>query len=63
MHAIVEVNVGHARAIPLDEGARAGARKTMASLVANRVVGFRFNDEPGAGSPIQFAANKVTRAA
>src|SRR5205823_14001694 len=59
VHAVVEINVGRAGPIPLDERARAGSNETVTRFVPDRVVSFCLNDNPGAAIPIQLAANKL----
>jgi len=52
VHAVVKVNVSRAGPIPFDKRARAWSDKTVTGFIADRIVGLRFNNEPGAGSPI-----------
>jgi hypothetical protein len=61
MHAVVEINVGCARTIPLDKRARTGTNETVTRFVTDRVVSFGLNDNTSAAIPIQFAADKVAR--
>jgi len=61
VHAVVEVNVGRAGAIPLDKRPRTGTNETVTRFVTNRVVSFGLNDNTSAAIPIQSAADKVAR--
>jgi hypothetical protein len=61
VNAVVEINVGRARPIPLDKRARAGANETVRRFVTDRMVRFCLNDNTGAAIPIQLAANKLAR--
>src|SRR5438552_15745135 len=61
VHTVVEINVGSAGSVPLDETARAWARKSMRGFVSNCRVRFYFDDNPGAVAPDQFEADEFAR--
>ena len=51
VNAVIEINVRRPSMISLDERARTRAHKAMTSFIPNCVVGFRFDDYPGARTP------------
>ena len=59
VHAVVEIDVGRARFIALDEGARARALEGVTRFVAFDQVGFRLNDKAGAFPPNELGADQV----
>jgi hypothetical protein len=63
MNAVVKINVGCSSLISRDERACTGADKAVTRFIPNCVVGFRFNNYPGARIPIELAPNEITGAA
>lgn len=59
VHAVVEIDVGRARFVALDEGARARALEGVRRLVAFDQVGFGLNDKAGAFPPNELGADQV----
>ncbi len=59
VHAVVEIDVGRARFIALDEGARARALEGVTRFVAFDQIGFRLNDKAGAFPPNELGADQV----
>ena len=60
VHAVVEIDVGRARFVALDEGARARALEGVRRFVAFDQIGFRLNDEAGAFSPNELGADQFS---
>jgi len=63
MNTVVKINVGRSSLISLNEGACTRADKAMRRFVSDCVVGFRFDDQPSARTPIELAPNEITGAA
>jgi len=59
VHAVVQIDVGRARFVALDEGARARALEGVRRLVAFDQVGFGLNDKAGALPPNELGADQV----
>jgi hypothetical protein len=59
VNAVIEINVGRAGAISLDERACAGTHKAMTGFIADCIVGFRLDDYPGAQIPVELASDEI----
>jgi hypothetical protein len=59
MNTVIEIDVSRPSVISLDEGACTRAHKAMTSFIADCVVGFRFNDQPSARTPIELATDEI----
>ena len=57
--AVAKIDVGRARLIALDEGARARALEGVTRFVALDQVGFRLDDKAGAFPPNELGADQV----
>ena len=62
VHAVVEIDVGRAWFVPLDEGARARTLESMTSFVALDQIRFRLNDKTRASFPNELGADQIFRA-
>src|SRR5215472_17759328 len=62
MYAVVEIDIGRAGFVALDETACAGPRKSMRGFVVHCRIRFRLDDDPGAFAPNQFGADELARA-
>ncbi|HKR53671.1 MAG TPA: hypothetical protein VJR93_04925 [Chthoniobacterales bacterium] len=52
VHAVIEINVGRAGAIPLDKRARTGTNETVTRFITDRVISFCLDDNTSAAIPI-----------
>src|SRR5690348_8129056 len=62
MNAVIEIDVGRARAIPPNELARARPAESVRGLVAFDHIGFALDHDPAAFSPNETCADQVFRA-
>jgi hypothetical protein len=60
VNAVIEINIGGPSMISLDERACTGADKAVTRFVPDCVIGFRFNNYPGARIPIELAPDEIT---
>ena len=59
MDAVVEIDVGRARFVALDEGARARALEGVRRFIAFDQIRFRLNDDAGASPPNELGTDQV----
>jgi hypothetical protein len=59
VNAVIEINVGCPSMISLDERARTRAHKAVTRFIPDCVVGFRFNNYPGARITIELAPDEI----